>query len=426
MNKMITLAALCGVACAGSFKNSEGVVVSDMFRHVHHEERKVVRQSQLGSEPMGGNVWPVAIYWVEIEVGTPAQKFPVAVDTGSYTLDIPDHTCTTCITKSPNNAFDNTKSTTCDALPCGLSCTIKGGSCKDGQCQFSNTYETCELKDPTAPCTIKGKWWKDQVTLGGASGTVEVEFGTITSQTSNFDQFKNIDGVVGLAGPAGESNVFEQLVKGGKLPANVFAMCFEHGKTSNGTITFGGIDPRLHTEPIQYVPDTGGQGFYSVELKSIAVSGKAAPGTSSTKAILDSGTNILLLPSAMYAAVKKEFTDLCDGGASLPGVCNTTKSIFDKYCYDYTPEQMALFPNVTLALDNNVNLNMYPKDYLLQGEPSESADVYCLGLRDTGHNGLLIIGDTTMQNYYMVMDRTNEQIGWAKVNRTSCGSIGAL
>ena len=31
--------------------------------------------------PVGGDVWPVAIYWVEIAVGTPPRRFPVAIDT---------------------------------------------------------------------------------------------------------------------------------------------------------------------------------------------------------------------------------------------------------------------------------------------------------------------------------------------------------
>eukprot|EP01061_Rhynchopus_euleeides_P034454 TRINITY_DN58269_c0_g1_i1.p2 TRINITY_DN58269_c0_g1~~TRINITY_DN58269_c0_g1_i1.p2 ORF type:complete len:429 (+),score=160.78 TRINITY_DN58269_c0_g1_i1:37-1323(+) len=424
---LAALAALCSVA-AGAHVTSNNVVVMDMQASVHHQHREIVYQhrEKLGSDPMGGNIWPVAIYWVYIEVGTPPRKFPVAIDTGSFTLDIPDVACDGCISKSPNNVYDANSSSTSTEIPCGLRCTEVGGSCRtDKQCGFSNTYETCDLSDPTAPCTIKGVFRKDVVTLGGATGTVDVSFGTITSQTSNFDQFKNIDGVLGLAGPSTGLNTFELLVKAGKLPANVFAMCFVEGKTSNGTITFGGVDPTLYTGSISYVPDTGGLQFYSVELKSISVAGTSAAGTSSQRAILDSGTNILLLPTDMYKSVRSVFEGLCDSGASLPGVCNTTRSIFDSYCYDYTPQQLATFPNMSLAL-NGVNLGMEPRNYLLQGQPSEAPGVYCLGIRDTGRGGLLIIGDTTMENYYMVMDRENSRIGWAPVNRTTCGSVGSL
>ena len=422
MNKLASVAAVVGMAAAGSHVNQEGVVVMDMQQSVHHHEyRQIIRQ---GSDPMGGNIWPVAIYWVEIEVGTPPSTFPVAVDTGSYTLDIPHVTCSTCIHKAPNNVYNDKNSSSSKSLACGVDCTLIGGFCKDEVCSFSNTYETCDLSDPTAPCTIKGRWFNDKVTLGGATASVDVNFGAITSQTSNFDQFKNIDGVMGIAGPAGSKNVFSSLVAAGALPKNMFGMCFVQGKTSNGTITFGGTDPRLYEREITYVPDTGAA-FYSVELKTISVAGKAVPATSSGGAILDSGTNVLLLPTEMFDGVKTSFTNLCDHGAKLPGVCNTTKTIFDGTCYDYTPEQIALFPNMTLEL-NGVSLHMQPRNYLLRGEPSKAADVFCLGIRDTGRGGLLIIGDSTMENYYMVMDRENRKIGWAPVNRTNCGSIGHL
>ena len=41
------------------------------------------------SIPAGGDVWPVAIYWVNVSVGTPTKSIPVAIDSGSGGLDIP-------------------------------------------------------------------------------------------------------------------------------------------------------------------------------------------------------------------------------------------------------------------------------------------------------------------------------------------------
>jgi len=38
-------------------------------------------------------------------------------------------------------------------------------------------------------------------------------------------------------------------------------------------------------------------------------------------------------------------------------------SIFDGYCYNYTPSQIAAFPPMSLVLDN-VTLNMKPTDYI--------------------------------------------------------------
>lgn len=59
-------------------------------------------------------------------------------------------------------------------------------------------------------CTIEGSVYTDQVSLAGI-GPVEVQLGSIEKQTSNFDQFKEIDGVMGFT-MGGKENVFSQLV----------------------------------------------------------------------------------------------------------------------------------------------------------------------------------------------------------------------
>ncbi len=48
-----------------------------------------------------------------------------------------------------------------------------------------------------AVCTISGKLYNDEVSLAGF-GPVKVTLGSIEEQTSNFDQFKEIDGVMGF------------------------------------------------------------------------------------------------------------------------------------------------------------------------------------------------------------------------------------
>jgi len=32
--------------------------------------------------PLGGNVYPIGIYYIEIDIGTPGRSFNVAIDTG--------------------------------------------------------------------------------------------------------------------------------------------------------------------------------------------------------------------------------------------------------------------------------------------------------------------------------------------------------
>ena len=145
---------------------------------MHRLDRVRTLLSNGSSIPAGGAVWPTAIYFTEVQVGTPPKTFPVAIDSGSGDLDISGKGCVGCPTAKPNNQYDHADSSTSKAAFPFI---------------FSNTYQTCDLKDPTAPCTISGSLYKDQVSLAGI-GPVEVTLGSINKQTTNFDQFKEIGG----------------------------------------------------------------------------------------------------------------------------------------------------------------------------------------------------------------------------------------
>lgn len=42
---------------------------------------------------MGGNIYPVGIYWISVGLGTPVQSLLAAVDSGSSDLIVPSPTC---------------------------------------------------------------------------------------------------------------------------------------------------------------------------------------------------------------------------------------------------------------------------------------------------------------------------------------------
>ena len=129
------------------------------------------------SIPAGGAVWPTAIYWALVQVGTPARSYPAAIDSGSGDLDVGAKGCAGCATAAPNRPYDHAASSTSRAAY---------------PFTFSNTYETCDLKHPTAPCTVSGRLYKDQVSLAGF-GPVEVRLGAIEKQDANFGQFQQAD-----------------------------------------------------------------------------------------------------------------------------------------------------------------------------------------------------------------------------------------
>jgi len=210
----------------------------------------------------------------------------------------------------------------------------------------------------------------------------------------------------------GQSNVFAQLVAAGKCD-NVWAMCMYEGAKSNGTLTIGGVDPRL-SDDVQYVPDSG-RGFHSVHVNSMKLGDSTI--NVGESGILDTGTNILLVPPNVYTEMQKS---MC-ANAGL-AKCD---DLWQNKCFALTDAEVDAYPPLSLEL-NGVSLEMTSRDYLLLGSPlASSAGQYCLGIRNGGSAGGsgFIIGDTTMRHYYLVFDLAQKRIGWGKVNKQNCGSI---
>jgi len=330
-------------------------------------------------------------------------SFPVAIDSGSGDLDISGKGCDGCVTNPPNKAYDpKASSTSKPAFPF----------------KFSNSYQTCDLKDPTAVCTITGSMYTDDVSLAGI-GPVSVHLGSIEKQTSNFDQFKEIDGVMGFT-MGGTGNVFSQLVAAGKCD-NVWSICMYEGSKSNGSITIGGVDPRL-SDKVEYVPDAG-MGFHAVTVKSMSLGNTVAAKDAARVpvnqvGILDTGTNVLLVSSDVHRGLQSA---MCQDSSLA-----SCASLWNGECLSLTPSQVAAYPDLSLELSTGLELKMSSKDYLLLGSPLASApNQYCIGIRDGGDAGGsgFIIGDTTMRNYYLVFDLAQKQIGWGLVNKETCGSL---
>ena len=219
--------------------------------------------------------------------------------------------------------------------------------------------------------------------------------------------------------------MFESLRAGGFIDEDMFGMCLAQGSTSNGTFTVGALDTRLYTGEMSWAPNIGG-GLYEMPLSGITVGGKAIK-VARKSAILDSGTNVLLVPTPIFDAITEVFLGYCQAGSKLKGICNVpagTKSLLKDGCWTVTPAEAAAFPSMSLGITPK-GLHMPPSTYLRTGDPacaSAPAGSVSFGIRDTGATGFLIIGDTTMENYYVAFDRKNNKIGWA--NRTdACGSL---
>lgn len=164
-------------------------------------------------------------------------------------------------------------------------------------------------------------------------------------------------------------------------------------------------------------------GLYEMPINGITLGGQSV--VSGPRAILDSGTNVLLVPTPVFDSFRKAFKALCDAGKKLKGVCDVapgSKGLLDGGCQTMTEAEVAAFPQLTLGITKG-GLEMSPSKYLLPDDPRASAQgQLCLGIRDTGAHGFFIVGDTTMSGYYVAFDREKSRIGWAK-RTSSCGSL---
>lgn len=250
-------------------------------------------------------------------------------------------------------------------------------------------------------------------------------FGLITMQTPNFQQFFYIDGLIGFAFDGasswGGTAAFEALVKTDNIP-NVFSMCLNI--TSGGVITLGGADPELYHGRIEYTPMLSNV-VYVIEMTDIKVNGKSIGVPSSVYqnnvfggCVVDSGTNTMLLTDDPYTALMELMQRLFNcPNAPVPGVCPNATNLFSGACYNYTAADLKKFPNLELVF-KGVTLKMGPSNYLLPNIHGQ----YCFAIDNSGPDGLLIIGDTVMSNYYAVFDRANKRLGWAPANAARCKS----
>ena len=267
-------------------------------------------------------------------------------------------TCQGCHSQN-TGSYDPTKSSTSRSIAC-TNTTYRCAQCDSGVCNFNNAYEvstslshsllpciyeshpsihqrthslthslaqTCNLTDPTQPCTVRGPLYSDMFSMGSLQASVA--FGAITFQSSNFQQFFVIDGVMGMAFDAGSSfrgtSPFQALVNAGEV-SDEFAMCLN--STSGGVLTLGTPNTKYTTGAFQYTPllsSLGSYILYVVRMKDVTINGKSIGVSSSVYSrnslggcVVDSGTNILLLPAAAYKGVQSTMSNLLCPGFSVP------------------------------------------------------------------------------------------------------------
>jgi len=189
------------------------------------------------------------------------------------------------------------------------------------------------------------------------------------------------------------------LVNSKKLEANVFAFYLGSGG-AKGELVLGGVDSAHYTGDFSIVPviATAGDkfGYWALKMDDAKIGGKSI--TTVRKAIVDSGTSLLAVPTsdikAIATAVGAKAVPL-SGGKEYTVDCNTAA------------------PDIEFDIGGKT-YTLKKEDYVINEQGQ------CLlgftGLDVPAPAGpLYILGDVFMRAYYVKFDVDNKQLGFAKI-----------
>eukprot|EP00928_Gymnodinium_smaydae_P053015 TRINITY_DN37100_c0_g1_i1.p1 TRINITY_DN37100_c0_g1~~TRINITY_DN37100_c0_g1_i1.p1 ORF type:complete len:532 (+),score=124.44 TRINITY_DN37100_c0_g1_i1:222-1817(+) len=205
---------------------------------------------------------------------------------------------------------------------------------------------------------------------GAAAATQCAEVHTVIATDMSQNPFSNFafDGIVGLGLRAlslsANFSIFDRLVQSGRLAKPHFGFFVGTladneqdgvmgGRAPGGELAVGGHNPARLTTPLAWVPVAmAEQGFWTVEIVAVYINGRrleAMCDDGSCRAVVDTGTSHLGVPSALFPEVEASLTWLFDAAAASGGA--------DDDCR-YTDA-----PSLGFGL-RGANLTLRPMDYM--------------------------------------------------------------
>merc|ERR1712159_639374 len=307
-----------------------------------------------------------AQYYGQVSVGTPPQNFNVIYDTGSANLWVPNKKVG--LAGILKHKYNSAKSST----------YVANGT---------------EFKIQYGSGPVSGIWSEDTVTMGGlpAKNQLFAEVDDVKGLGLAYGIGK-FDGILGLGWDSisvnGVKTPFHNLVDSGALAQPVFA--FYLGDNQPGTLMLGGTDKSHYTGDFSYV-NLASEDYCSIKLDGLKIGGDSY--TSTTKAIVDSGTSLLAGPKADVAKIAAKI-----GAKSLMGK-------------EYTIDCNAKAPDMTFTIGGK-DYTFTMKDYTIS---SGSTCLFAMmGIDVPAPRGpLWILGDVFMRKYYTVFDWGNKRLGFA-------------
>jgi hypothetical protein len=352
------------------------------------ERLNMPRTVSLGLSSEGGvdsiviNDFQDAQYFGTLSVGTPPQEVRVIYDTGSSNLWVSDIKPGWF---SSHKHYDHSKSST-----------------------YVTNGTTFNIRYGSGP--VSGVYAKDTMTVGDVA-VPSYTFAEVNNVKGLGPAYAigHFDGICGMGWDDISVDHVETplraLVNSGKLPEPVFAFYLGSGG-AKGEMVVGGVDPNHYTGDFAYTPviDTapGKVGYWALKMDDLKVNGQSV--TSVRKAIVDSGTSLMAVPTADMAKLAAAV------GAKpvLP---------FPPFNKEYIVDCNSAGPDLDIVIGGNT-YTLKKEDYIIKDQ------TICLfgmtGLDVPAPAGpLYILGDVFMRAHYVKFDVGNKRLGFAQLKKSS-------
>lgn len=313
-----------------------------------------------------------SLYTGIISIGSPAQSFPVILDTGSASLLIASSECKSDYCKKQKR-FDHSKSST-----------------------FEQGIITSRITFGTG--VIETQFSKDKVSFG----PIEVDSASvgeiIKEEGDVFDQ-NQFSGIVGLSYPSlsvkQQTPLFDSIIDNKELDKNVMTFYYSRNQNQKGQMTLGYIDDTKYKGDIKYY-DVIEKKYWSIKLTDILVNGTSLNICSESNpcsAIIDTGTSMISGPGADVDKLLNKLEK---------AYCNSNKG-----------------PTVTFKFDDEVEYTLQSNEYNVEMLIEHRME--CTPLFDSIElprtNGpAWILGEVFMKKYYTIFDRDSDKVGFALAN----------
>eukprot|EP00979_Chaetoceros_neogracilis_P013540 scaffold3896_cov235-Chaetoceros_neogracile.AAC.5 len=387
-------------------------------------------------------------YYIDIYLGTPAQRQTLLIDTGSVGTALPCSDCLDCGESNHTNThFAEQLSSSFQNLTCS--------ECLNGHCNTSN--DVCDVNSHYA----EGSSWhgaevKDLAYPGGPhdgsldpnlqsndddvfsgsnpNNAVKYRFSLkFTCMDSMVGAFKSqqANGIMGLG--LRDSSIWQQMYAAGALKSKKFSICFrKHPFTpqremtrSVGALTFGGIDTRLNSSEMKYMQFKNSHDLYSVHVKDIFVH----PGGGQKLSNLDLSPGMIHSIGASEKTLNQGFMIL-DSGTTETILPMEIKPKIDMLFKKFTgmefptspvhlsPEEMKRWPTFIFKMQGGTEaedmLVSFPSSHYMLYDFINDLYVPRLQMRNTYKGSIL--GSNFMRSHNVLFDIDNGRIGFADSN----------